>query len=318
MSLLLKDRIYTMESPTAKRGVYPMHGYKLGLYRMPIKLEDPADIKSIIDGMKKTFEMDSYADRIYATYRWTEENMPDPDADGYDQVELSVTVEIVTGEVIDAIYQIYPVEKFGAPQWVQNYRKKADHFAKMIIDTLLRNTILSDKMVESLMKTEKLSEDLALTRLEELTPLAQIVPDAKPIAKVEKPKPAIEGKKQVIHRDGEAAVPGPIDVEYKDKMDLTAPFKTKTGNDLKTWGRDGTDNKVMGVWGEFVSVDFDICVADGACIDACPVNVFEFADFPGNVASTKKPLQINEPDCIFCLACENVCPPVAIKIFNRD
>ena len=53
MSLLLKDRIYTMESPTAKRGVYPMHGYKLGLYRMPIKLEDPADIKSIIDGMKK-------------------------------------------------------------------------------------------------------------------------------------------------------------------------------------------------------------------------------------------------------------------------
>jgi len=316
MSLLLKDRIYTMESPTAKRGVYPMHGYKLGLYRMPIKLEDPADIKSIIDGMKKTFEMDSYADRIYATYRWTEENMPDPDADGYDQVELSVTVEIVTGEVIDAIYQIYPVEKFGAPQWVQNYRKKADHFAKMIIDTLLRNTILSDKMVESLMKTEKLSEDLALTRLEELTPLAQIVPDAKPIAKVEKPKPAIEGKKQVIHRDGEAAVPGPIDVEYKDKMDLTAPFKTKTGNDLKTWGRDGTDNKVMGVWGEFVSVDFDICIADGACIDACPVNVFEFADFPGNVASTKKPLQINEPDCIFCLACENVCPPLAIKIFN--
>jgi NAD-dependent dihydropyrimidine dehydrogenase PreA subunit len=318
MSLLLKDRIYTMESPTAKRGVYPMHGYKLGLYRMPIKLEDPADIKSIIDWMKKTFEMDSYADRIYATYRWTEENMPDPDADGYDQVELSVTVEIVTGEVIDAIYQIYPVEKFGAPQWVQNYRKKADHFAKMIIDTLLRNTILSDKMVESLMKTEKLSEDLALTRLEELTPLAQIVPDAKPIAKVEKPKPAIEGKKQVIHRDGEAAVPGPIDVEYKDKMDLTAPFKTKTGNDLKTWGRDGTDNKVMGVWGEFVSVDFDICIADGACIDACPVNVFEFADFPGNVASTKKPLQINEPDCIFCIACENVCPPVAIKIYNRD
>nr|AIF18585.1 4Fe-4S ferredoxin iron-sulfur binding domain-containing protein [uncultured marine thaumarchaeote KM3_83_E04] len=318
MSLLLKDRIYTMESPTAKRGVYPMHGYKLGLYRMPIKLEDPADIKSIIDGMKKTFEMDSYADRIYATYRWTEENMPDPDADGYDQVELSVTVEIVTGEVIDAIYQIYPVEKFGAPQWVQNYRKKADHFAKMIIDTLLRNTILSDKMVESLMKTEKLSEDLALTRLEELTPLAQIVPDAKPIAKVEKPKPAIEGKKHVIHRDGEAAVPGPIDVEYKDKMDLTAPFKTKTGNELKTWGRDGTDNKVMGVWGEFVSVDFDICIADGACIDACPVNVFEFADFPGNVASTKKPLQINEPDCIFCIACENVCPPVAIKIYNRD
>ena len=316
MSLLLKDRVYTMQASTAKRGVYPMHGYKLGLFRMPIKLDDPAEIKSILEGMKKTFDMDQYADRIYATYYWTEENMPDPDADGYESVDLSVTVEIVTGEVIDAIYQIYPVEKFAAPQWIQNYRKKADHFAKMIIDTLLRNTILSDKMVEHLMKSEKISEVQALTKLDELTPLAQIVPDAKPIAKVEPPKPAIEGKKQLIQRDGEAAVPGPIDVDYKDKMDLSPVFKTKTGNEIKTWGRVGSDNKVMGVWGEFVSVDFDICVADGACIDACPVAVFEFFDFPGNAASTKKPLQINEPDCIFCIACENVCPPVAIKIFS--
>ena len=316
MSLLLKDRVYTMQASTAKRGVYPMHGYKLGLYRMPIKLDDPAEIKSILEGMKKTFDMDQYADRIYATYNWIEENMPDPDADGYESIDLSVTVEIVTGEVIDAIYQIYPVEKFAAPQWVQNYRKKADHFAKMIIDTLLRNTILSDKMVEHLMKSEKISEVQALTKLDELTPLAQIVPDAKPIAKVEPPKPAIEGKKQLIQRDGEAAVPGPIDVDYKDNMDPSPVFKTKTGNELRTWGRVGSDNMVMGVWGEFVSVDFDICVADGACIDACPVAVFEFFDFPGNAASTKKPLQINEPDCIFCLACENVCPPVAIKIFS--
>ena len=87
------------------------------------------------------------------------------------------------------------LEKFSAPQWVQNYRKKADHFAKMIIDTLLRNTILSDKMIEYLMKSENVSEAQAVTKLEELTPLAQIVLDAKPIAKIEKPKPAIEGKK---------------------------------------------------------------------------------------------------------------------------
>ena len=171
MSLLLKDRVYTMQASTAKRGVYPMHGYKLGLYRMPIKLDDPAEIKSILEGMKKTFDMDQYADRIYATYNWIEENMPDPDADGYESIDLSVTVEIVTGEVIDAIYQIYPVEKFAAPQWVQNYRKKADHFAKMIIDTLLRNTILSDKMVEHLIKSEKMSEAQALAKLDELTPL---------------------------------------------------------------------------------------------------------------------------------------------------
>ena len=67
MSLLLKDRVYTMQAPTAKRGIYPMHGYKRGLYRMPIKLEDPAEMKSILEGMKKTFPMDKSAERIYAT-----------------------------------------------------------------------------------------------------------------------------------------------------------------------------------------------------------------------------------------------------------
>ncbi len=317
MSLLLKDRVYTMQSPTAKRGVYPLHGYKLGLYRIPIKLEDPAEIQSIFQGLKNTFEMDMYADRIYATYNWIEENMPDPDAKGYEQVKLSVTVEIVTGEVVDIIYQIFSIEKFGDPQWVKDYRKKADHFAKMVIDTILRNTILSDKMVESLTNSEKISENQALIKLEELTPLAQIVPDAKPIAKIEKPKPAVAGKKQVIVRDGEEAIPGPIDIEYKDKMDQSTPFKTSTGNMVQTWGRVGADNKVMGVWGEFCSVDFDICVADGACIDACPVGVYDFFEFSGNVASTKKPLQINEPDCIFCLACEGVCPPQAIKIYPQ-
>ncbi|SVA29629.1 uncharacterized protein METZ01_LOCUS82483 [marine metagenome] len=317
MSLLLKDRVYTMQSPTAKRGVYPLHGYKLGLYRIPIKLDDPAEIKSVFEGMKDTFEMDMYADRIYATYRWIEENMSDPDADGYEQANLSITVEVVTGEVVDIIYQIFSIEKFGDPQWVKNYRKKADHFAKMVIDTILRNTILSDKLVDYYIKTEKISEDESLVKLEGLTPLAQIVPDAKPKPVLEPPKPKVAGKKQVIQRDGKAAIPGPIDIEYKDKMDESSPFKTSTGNTLKTWGRVGTDNTVLGVWGEYCSVDFDMCIGDGACIDACPVAVYEFFDFSGNVASTKKPLQINEPDCIFCLACEGVCPPQAIKIYPQ-
>ena len=56
MSLLLKDRVWSMEAPTAKRGVYPLHGFKLGLYRLPIKLEDPVELKSVHDGLKKAFE----------------------------------------------------------------------------------------------------------------------------------------------------------------------------------------------------------------------------------------------------------------------
>jgi len=86
---------------------------------------------------------------------------------------------------------------------------------------------------------------------------------------------------------------------------------------IKTWGRKGTANGIMGVWGEFVSVDYDICIADGGCIEACPVGVYEWFDTPGNPASDKKPLMSKEPDCIFCLACEGVCPPQAIKIYEQ-
>ena len=312
MSLLLKDRVWTMEAATAKRGVYPLHGYKIGLYRLPIKLEDLEEIKSIHDGLKKTFEMDMYADRIYATYRWNEQNMKDPEAKGYREVELSITVEIVTGEVVDIIYQIFPIEKFGDPNWVQDYRKKADHFAKMVIDTILRNTILADKMISYYVKTEKISEIAAIQKLEELTPLAKIVLGAKAKAIVEVEE-GEEDEGEIEIPDG--AKPGPIDVEYKSKMKLSAGYDA-AGYTIKTWGRRGTNNGIMGVWGEFVSVDYDICIADGGCIEACPVGVYEWFDTPGNPASDQKPLMSKEPDCIFCLACEGVCPPQAIKIFE--
>jgi len=312
MSLLLKDRVWSMEAPTAKRGIYPLHGYKIGLYRLPIKLEDPAEIKSIHDGLKKAFEMDMYADRIYATYRWQEQNMKDPDAKGYEQVELSVTVEIVTGEVVDIIYQIFPIEKFGDPNWVTDYRKKADHFAKMVIDTILRNTILADKMISHYAKTEKISEIAAIQKLEELTPLAKIVLGAKAKA-VEVVEEGEEDEGEIEIPD--SAKPGPIDVEYKSKMKLSAEYDA-AGYSIKTWGRKGTSNGIMGIWGEFVSVDYDICIADGGCLEACPVDVYEWFDTPGNPASDKKPLMSKEPDCIFCLACEGVCPPQAIKIYE--
>jgi len=97
----------------------------------------------------------------------------------------------------------------------------------------------------------------------------------------------------------------------------SAPYAAPENVQIKTWGRVGTDNGIMGVWGEFVSIDFDICIADGACIDACPVDVFEWFDSPSNPASEKKPLMAREPDCIFCLACEGVCPPQAIKIYEK-
>jgi len=241
-----------------------------------------------------------------------EQNMKNPDAKGYEKVELSITVEIVTGEVVDIIYQIFPIEKFGDPNWVKDYRKKADHFAKMVIDTILRNTILADKMISYYVKTEKISEIAAIQKLEELTPLAKIVLGAKAKAIVEVEE-GEEDEGEIEIPDG--AKPGPIDVEYKSKMKLSAGYDA-AGYTIKTWGRRGTNNGIMGVWGEFVSVDYDICIADGGCLEACPVEVYEWFDTPGNPASDKKPLMSKELDCIFCLACEGVCPPQAIKIYE--
>ncbi len=291
MSLLLKDRVWSMEAPTAKRGVYPLHGFKLGLYRLPIVLEDPNEIKSVHDGLKKAFEMDKYADRIYATYRWKEQNMEDPDEKGYEEVDLSVTVEIVTGEVVDIIYQVFPIEKFGDPNWVKDYRKKADHFAKMVIDTILRNTILADKMISYLAKSEKITEPAAIQRLEELTPLAKIVLGAKPKPIEATDEEEEEDDASIEIPDG--AKPGPIDVDYKSKMKPSAVYEAAE-HTIKTWGRKGTSS-----------------------IEACPVGVYEWFDSPGNPASDKKPLMSKEPDCIFCLACEGVCPPQAIKIYEQ-
>ena len=107
------------------------------------------------------------------------------------------------------------------------------------------------------------------------------------------------------------AAEGPIDVGFKSKRQPVGKFKG-----IEVWGPYDPPGQ-LGIWGTDVCVDFDICISDGACIDACPVNVYEWLDTPGHPASEKKPFMIREKDCIFCLACENVCPPQAIKIFSK-
>jgi ferredoxin len=108
-----------------------------------------------------------------------------------------------------------------------------------------------------------------------------------------------------------AAAEGPIDTGFKSKRQPVGKFQG-----IQVWGPYDAPGQ-LGIWGTDVCVDFDICVSDGACIDACPVNVYEWLDTPGHPASERKPFMIREKDCIFCLACENVCPPQAIKIFKK-
>ena len=314
MSLLLTDSVYTMEATTAKRGVYPMHGYMLGIYRLPVRVEEPAEFDVIINRLKGTFNMDMYADRIYATYEWKETNGMEIDDDNYEEANLSIKVEIVTGEVIDLIYQVNTIEKFGNFYWIQDYRKKADHFAKMIIDTMIRNTIISDKLVAHYAKTEKISEIMALKKIEEMTPLAKIIP-----AGVGMKAPVKEDDGEEIVEDTGVTLSvddvkiEPIDPEFKSKLKPSKPYVTEEGYEIKTWGyKNETD---MGVYGSKVGVSMSACIADGACADACPVSVFDWLSTPNHPTSTKKIIPRFEDQCITCLACEIVCPTDAIKIF---
>jgi NAD-dependent dihydropyrimidine dehydrogenase PreA subunit len=334
-----------MLSEVAKRGVYPLHASRLGIFRIPLEITQKSDIQSIMDDLKRSgFKIDTHADRIYVTYQWSEK--------GIDQVtkkeisaDLNIMVEIVTGEVVDIIYQIRPLEYFGDPYWIKNYRQKADQNAKMVIDTILRNTKIGDKYLAHLQKAEKLSLELAIKRLEEMTPLARnpkarsataLTPThdtpssskpaaaaaASPAATIQTPAatvatPSVGGGAgpTTISLSGTGTsyskVEGPIDPKFKEKRQAVGTYQG-----IKVWGPIDPPGQ-LGIWGQDVCIDFDICVADGACIEACPVNVYEWLETPGHPASDKKAFMIREKDCIFCMACENVCPPQAVKIFQK-
>jgi NAD-dependent dihydropyrimidine dehydrogenase PreA subunit len=352
MSVLLKDRVWTMLSEVAKRGVYPLHANKLGIFRIPVEITQRSEIQSILNDLRSSgFKMDTHADRIYVTYKWTEKGV-DPLTGKELSADLNITVEIVTGEVVDLIYQIRQLEYFGDPYWIKNYRYKADQNAKMVIDTIIRNTKIGDKYIAHLQKAEKLSLEAAIKKLEEITPLAKnpksrsptaldstpekpssskpIAPQAAaaatttPAATVPPTVPAAVGAATgggggagptTISLTGTGTsydkVEGPIDANFKEKRQVAGTYQG-----IKVWGPIDPPGQ-LGIWGENVVNDFDICVADGACIEACPVNVFEWLETPGHPASDKKAFMIREKDCIFCIACENVCPPQAIKIFKK-
>ena len=129
------------------------------------------------------------------------------------------------------------------------------------------------------------------------------------------PAPPASGGQTTISLTGSGTnyskIEGPIDPEFKSKRQVTGSYQG-----IKVWGPVDAPGKLV-IWGTEVTVDFDICVADGACIEACPVNVYEWLDTPGHPASEKKPFMIREKDCIFCMACENVCPPQCVKIFQK-
>jgi NAD-dependent dihydropyrimidine dehydrogenase PreA subunit len=357
--MLLSDRVWVMLSEISKRGIYPTHGSMVGIFRLPVDIVGQNEINNVINELKVTgFTIDTFADRILVKHKWAEKGF-DIYTSKEQTAELSITVEIVTGEVIDLIYQIKPLELFGDYYWIKDYRNKSDRFAKIIIDSIIRNTRISQKLIAHYQKTQKLSKEDATKKMEEMTPLAnahksakdlenqaltsvsppssipksslsETGPDGRPVrpavavpsssppaaaATAASPSPTPLSSDTTIQLTGTGtghpAAEGPIDMGFKSKRQSIGKFKG-----IQVWGPYDPPGQ-LGIWGTDVCVDFDICVSDGACIDACPVNVYEWLDTPGHPASERKPFMIREKDCIFCLACENVCPPQAIKIFKK-
>jgi len=119
--------------------------------------------------------------------------------------------------------------------------------------------------------------------------------------------------------------PGRGDAEASKDADVVAAYAARKEEQVP-----------LGVSGTSVAVDWDSCIADGACIEACPVQVFQWyrteKDIPAkdvvgqtfegtgsDVKDERKDLTdkadpIREHDCIWCMACVSVCPPQAIKV----
>ncbi|MDQ3718371.1 MAG: ferredoxin family protein [Thermoproteota archaeon] len=82
-------------------------------------------------------------------------------------------------------------------------------------------------------------------------------------------------------------------------------------NTLKVWKN---ASSTLGIYGTDVAVDFDSCIGDGACVEVCPVNVFDWY----GCGADRKALPIRERDCIYCFGCEAVCPKFAIRVTKQQ
>ena len=56
-----------------------------------------------------------------------------------------------------------------------------------------------------------------------------------------------------------------------------------------------------------IELDVEKCIGCGACVNACPVSLYEIVDGKAKVTG-------NIDDCVLCRACETTCPVGAITI----
>ena len=153
-------------------------------------------------------------------------------------------------------------------------------------------------------------------------PIAENFPEGlKPTGKIS----LDDGNFHIMWGPGKTANPDGSQAEALADADVVAAHAAR-----------GEEQVPLGISGTMVAVDWDSCVADGACIEACPVQVFQwyrtekdvpakdvvgqtFAGTGSDVKDERKDLTdkadpIREHDCIWCMACVSVCPPAAIKV----
>lgn len=70
----------------------------------------------------------------------------------------------------------------------------------------------------------------------------------------------------------------------------------------------------LGIRGNAVGVDWDICTGCGICLDVCPMQVYEWRETPGHPTSEQKAFPVRERDCVQCLKCEDKCPEQAVNV----
>ena len=131
--------------------------------------------------------------------------------------------------------------------------------------------------------------------------------------------------------------PKPIDPDFLRKPEEYPVTSECNGHKVLGEGKARPDQEgrpyptAFGVHGTHVAVDWESCIADGACMDVCPVDVFEWYLNPGQKGEGKDQIlaagtpewqqfrtdkcdPLREKDCIDCMACETACPVLAIKI----
>jgi NAD-dependent dihydropyrimidine dehydrogenase PreA subunit len=57
-----------------------------------------------------------------------------------------------------------------------------------------------------------------------------------------------------------------------------------------------------------VDIDLDVCNRCKMCVDACFVNVIKWDSKEG------QPVVAYQPDCVWCLTCEYICPVQCINV----